>query len=135
MMDLMDEIRLAFRHQAAHGFPTRPDFPNAGPQDPARWAVALTAGELRAWDRACAARTIRGGDDTFDFIFTRVPADEASAAALRELADARVRAAEARDPGNRELAWARESARRADLDAVIATRRARAQADAADRRS
>src|SRR5207245_3010729 len=94
----------------------------------ANWINNLSLAEARALDRACAdgarngatssglGRVTRGGDDTFDFVFSRQPATEESAAALREMADARVAAAAARDPGNRELAWSRESARRAVAD-------------------
>jgi hypothetical protein len=136
-MDIMDETRLAIRHYAARpGDFCMPDQLAPGPSTRgANWLTAFTMREAIALDRACSegarngatfpgvARVDRGaGDDDYP---RRMPTSEAEARSMRDEADARVARAEARDPGNRAAAWARETARRgaADRERQQATRR------------
>ncbi len=125
-MDLMDEYRAALAYQAAHGFPRMPDRPAPGPgARGANWSDNLSPAEVRALDRATSegarngayaigsvrAGNVHGGDWP-----RAMPETEEAARLMRDELDARVAWAEARDPGNRQIAWARESARRGTAD-------------------
>lgn len=122
-LDLLDEVRLAMAVYAARGFPAMPDRAldlrarSANPvlealRSPSmRLAIAEGARGVQYYH---AARTI--SRDDMNASMTDLPRTEAEAATLRDVLDARVASAERRDPGNREVAWARESARRALAD-------------------
>src|SRR5258708_7658169 len=121
-MDLPDEIRMAMAYYARAGYPSMPDQPGPGPnRRGAHWINALSLAEARALDRATsegarngayAIGSVRVGHVSMGDWTRAVPETEEAARIMRAEADARVAAAEARDPGNREVAWARESARR-----------------------